>query len=194
MSAPFRIALFGGTFDPIHEGHLEIAEKAHTALSLDQVLFLPCRRSPHKKSGPLASDEDRLQMIKLATQELDWASVSDFELQLPLPSYTWQTVEALKPTLPPKAQLFLLIGLDQWQSLPRWTHPEKLAAALELIVVGRDGEPGSRLGYRSHFLPGNHPASASEIRKDLAENKRPHWLPRKVFNFISKKDLYKSDP
>ena len=84
MSAPFRIALFGGTFDPIHEGHLEIAEKAHTALSLDQVLFLPCRQSPHKKSGPLASEEDRLQMIKLATQELDWASVSDFELQPPI--------------------------------------------------------------------------------------------------------------
>ncbi|MDB4106675.1 nicotinate (nicotinamide) nucleotide adenylyltransferase [bacterium] len=190
MATSRRIALFGGTFDPIHTGHLEIAQKAQQALDLNEVIFLPCQKSPHKTTGPVASDQERYEMLQLATAKFSWASVSDFELRRPLPNYTWATVEALKNDLLKGSHLFLLIGLDQWEALPRWSHPEKLAAAAEFIVVGRDGEPKPREGYHAHFLPGDHPASASEIRSRLSEGKSADWLPTEVAAFITKKDLY----
>lgn len=193
MANPRRIALFGGTFDPIHTGHLEIAQKAHRALDLDEVIFLPCQKSPHKTTGPIASDQERYEMLQLATAKFSWASVSDFELQRPLPNYTWATVEALKGGFLKDSSLFLLIGLDQWEVLPRWSHPEKLAAAVDFIVVGRDGEPQPREGFHAHFLSGDHPASASEIRSRLSEGKAADWLPAEVASFIAKKDLYLAD-
>lgn len=194
MPAPEKIAIFGGTFDPVHEGHLEIATKAVATLALNQVIFLPCRRSPHKTETPGASDAERLEMLKIATSHLPWAIVEDYELQKPPPSYTWETVRHLKQKLPPQTQLFLLIGLDQWNNLPRWQNTEALAADLEFIVVGRSGHPRPRSGFRAHFIKGNHPASASEIRKILALGGTPDWLPPEVTRFISKKDLYSATP
>lgn len=83
MNGSCHIAFFGGTFDPIHEGHLDVARKAVDALKLDHVIFIPCRRSPHKSEAPGASDDARLQMLKLATAELPWAMVDDYELRKP---------------------------------------------------------------------------------------------------------------
>ncbi len=193
MSKPRRIALFGGTFDPVHTGHLEIAEKAQQALELDEIIFLPCQKSPHKSNGPVAGDQERLTMLTLATADLPWASVSDFELHRPLPNYTWTTVEALQRSSLKNCQLFLLIGLDQWDALTRWSHPEKLAAVVEFIVVGRDGEPQPRDGFRAHFIPGNHPASASEIRNRFQNGEAASWLSLSVAQFITERNLYKAD-
>ncbi|MDB4719225.1 adenylyltransferase/cytidyltransferase family protein, partial [Akkermansiaceae bacterium] len=72
-----KIAFFGGTFDPIHQGHLEIAQKAVDKLGLERVIFFPCRRSPHKPDAPQAKDIDRLEMLKLAIENSPWAEVSD---------------------------------------------------------------------------------------------------------------------
>jgi len=189
-TSPPRIAFFGGTFDPIHEGHLEVAEKAKTALQLDQVLFLPCRQSPHKKKQPQASDQQRLEMIEIATSGLPWAEVSDYDLANPPPSYTWKTIKHFQSDLPSNAQLFLILGLDQWKSLPQWKHPERIAQMAEFIVIGRDGNPESRSGYTAHFLPGNHPASATQIRNSLAHTQDASWLPQLVFNYIRDHQLY----
>jgi len=190
MSRPLRIGFFGGTFDPIHEGHLEIASKAVRALQLDKLIFLPCRRSPHKSAAPGASDHDRLQILKLATAGYPTFCVDPFELERPPPSYTWQTVRELKRHFPTGTRFFLLIGLDQWNALPRWQHPERLAEDVEFIVVGRNGNPSIRDHHRVHFLKGNHPASASAIRGDLATGRPPKWLPAPVLEFIQKKGLY----
>lgn len=185
-----KIALFGGTFDPIHEGHLEIVTRAQQEINLDQVIFLPCRRSPHKETGPIASDQKRLEMLQRAIANLPWAEVSDFEFHRPAPSYTWQTIEALKPNLAKNTKLFLIIGLDQWEALPRWKNPEKLAASVTFLVFGRNGEPAPREGYHAHFFKSDHPASSSEIRQILA-SKKPHiWLPAAVSDYIAKKHLY----
>ena len=135
MSLPPRLAFFGGTFDPIHLGHLEIARKAQLALELDQVIFLPCRQSPHKTDSPGASDQERLEMIKIAIQDIPWAHVSDIELEKPPPSYTWETLREFKNTFRGDCRLFLILGLDQWNSLPRWKHPERLAEDVEFIVI-----------------------------------------------------------
>ncbi len=190
MSSPPRLAFFGGTFDPIHLGHLEIAREARAALQLDQVIFLPCRQSPHKTTKPGASDQERLEMIQMATRDLPWAKVSSHELEKPPPSYTSQTVQELRATLPINSRIFLILGLDQWESLPKWHQPERLARELEFIVIGRNGQATPRAGYRAHFLHGDHPASSSEIRADLAQGRQARWLPEKVRTFLTKKGLY----
>ncbi|MGC6427182.1 MAG: nicotinate (nicotinamide) nucleotide adenylyltransferase [Akkermansiaceae bacterium] len=189
-SAPRKIALFGGTFDPIHLGHLEIAARARDEMKLDEVVFLPCRRSPHKDTGPIASDRNRLVMLKAATSDLPWATVSDFEFHRPAPSYTWETVEAFQNSLPVPTSLFLLIGLDQWEALPRWSHPHKIAAIVEFLVFGRDGNPQVRENYRAHFFKCDHPASSTIIRADLAAGRPAKWLPAAVENLILEKGFY----
>lgn len=194
MSGSRHIAFFGGTFDPVHQGHLEIAQKAVDTLALEQVLFIPCRRSPHKTEQPGASDAERFKMLQLATAHLPWAEVSDYELKKPPPSYTWETVQHFKNSLQAPARLFLLIGFDQWKALPKWSHPKTLAANVEFIVVGRGAQPHPRDGYRAHFIQGDHPASASQIRRDFQERNTPQWLPSLVANYISEKALYSHTP
>ncbi|MEN8772697.1 MAG: nicotinate (nicotinamide) nucleotide adenylyltransferase [Akkermansiaceae bacterium] len=190
MTERQKIAFFGGTFDPIHEGHLEIAQKAVTQIGLKRVIFIPCRQSPHKTEAPSAADADRLKMLELATADLSWAEVSDFELKKPPPSFTWETVRHFRETLAKSARLFLIIGFDQWKSLPRWKNIETLALDIEFIVVGRTEQPHLQEGYRAHFINGNHPASASEIRKKLSEGREDRWLHHDVAKHILEKDLY----
>ena len=190
MTAPRRIALFGGTFDPVHAGHLEIAAKAVTELKLDTVVFIPCHQSPHKTTEPGADGPDRLSMLKRATARLPWALVDDLELSQPPPSYTWETVRTFQERFPPPHQLFLLIGEDQWQKLPSWKEHEFLARTLTFIVVGRGNQPVPRPGHHAHFLTGDHPASSTQIREQLRNDLPARWLPSPVASFIREKALY----
>ncbi len=189
---PPRIALFGGTFDPIHQGHLEIARRAVDALALDRVIFLPCRTSPHKIGVESAPAADRLEMVRLATEDLPWAVVDDFDLVSPPPSYSYRTAEEMARRFP-GARLFWLMGADQWRALPRWKEPDRLAAAVGFIVFARDGEPEPHPPWRLHFLAGGHPASATRIRESVAAGTIPmDWLPEKVAAHIARRGLYKS--
>ena len=186
-----RIALFGGSFDPVHLGHIGIATLAVEALELDQVVFLPCRISPHKTSGPEpAGGEDRMEMLRLATAGLPWAVVDDFDLRQPPPSYSYRTVEEMARRHP-GARLFWLLGRDQWDALPRWKHPERLAAALEFIVFSRDGVPEPRAGWVMHPVSGTHPASATVIRSQLAGGGPAPWLAGPVRDYIRAHGLYR---
>lgn len=192
MSAPRRIALFGGTFDPIHLGHLEIARRAKDLLELDEVRFLPCHTSPHKVGVASAPAEDRLAMVRLATRELPWAVVDDHDLSRPPPSYSYETADEMARRFP-GARLFWLMGADQWRALPRWKHPERLAELVEFIVFSRDGEPEPHAGWTMHFLAGTHPASATTIRAALAAGKVDlPWLDPVVAAHVRQRGLYGS--
>ncbi len=189
MKAGARIALFGGTFDPVHEGHLHIARLAHQQAELDAVLFLPCQQSPHKTAPTQASAEDRLAMLRLAVTE-PWMQVEDWETTQPPPSYSYQTLQHFL-ALAPDADWFWLMGHDQWQALPRWKHPEILAEHLTFLVFTRGEAPEAREGYRMMHLRGVHPASASALRDPVD----PHyldanWLPHRVRAWIQEKGLY----
>ncbi|MCU0796994.1 MAG: nicotinate (nicotinamide) nucleotide adenylyltransferase [Akkermansiaceae bacterium] len=187
---PQRVALFGGSFDPIHLGHLEIAARAVAAMRLDRVIFLPCRISPHKLDGPPpTAGEDRLAMLRLATAGLPWAEVDDFDLTQPPPSYSYLTVAEMARRHP-QAKLFWLLGKDQWEALPRWKHPEKLAAAVDFIVFSRDGDPQPRAGWTMHPVSGTHPASATRIRAQLTSGEETPWLPEAVRRYILDHGLY----
>jgi nicotinate-nucleotide adenylyltransferase len=190
MTAQRKIGLFGGTFDPVHLGHLHLATVAKEELGLDEVRFLPCRISPHKRDSHPASAEDRCEMLRLATRDLPWAKVDDFELHLPEPSYSYQTAEAMVRKIP-QARWFWIMGSDQWLALPRWKHPERLAACVEFVVLARGAEPLPRDGYRLHHVIGGHPASATVLRSlDPRDRKGHPWLPPDVADWIARHDLY----
>ncbi len=192
MPAPRKIALFGGTFDPVHLGHLHLATLAKEALDLDEVRFLPCRISPHKEGSQPASGEDRCEMLRLATVELPWAVVDDFELHQPSPSYSFQTAEAMALRFP-DARLFWIMGGDQWDVLPTWKNPERLAALVEFIVLTRGESLKAHAGFRLHALPDKgHPASATRIRQSLENGESAHsWLDARVADWIHQRRLYR---
>lgn len=184
-----KICLFGGTFDPIHLGHIHIAKAAVKQLDLNRVLFLPCRQSPHKTGQQHAGATHRLEMCRLATAGLAWAEVNDYELTAPTPSYSWRTATEMTARFP-RAQLFWLMGSDQWQSLPLWNRPNYLAEFVEFIVYSRGNIPTPRAGYRMHAIHGDHPASATQIRESASTGLRKDWLTPNVASYITDKHLY----
>ncbi|MBT8035972.1 MAG: nicotinate (nicotinamide) nucleotide adenylyltransferase [Verrucomicrobiae bacterium] len=188
-----RIALFGGTFDPIHLGHTHLAAAAVDQLNLDRVIFLPCHQSPHKLGASHASASQRLAMCQLATDAFDWAQVDDHDLRGAGPWYSWLTAEAMHRRFP-DARLYWLMGTDQWQALPRWSRPDHLSDLVEFIVFTRGDAPSPRSGYRLHPIVGDHPASATEIRRTMRDRATTglmtHWLHPAVADYITDQALY----
>lgn len=189
MTAARKIGLFGGTFDPIHLGHLHLANLAREGLGLDQVRFIPCRISPHKTGTEPTSAEHRLEMLRLATAGLPWAVVDDIELKSDQPNYSYQTAAEMQRKFP-HDHLFWIMGGDQWSRLPSWKHPEKLAELVEFIVLARNDSPEPRPGYRMHRIQGSHPASATGIRSGTS----PHHLAPLVAEWIARHRLYHPPP
>lgn len=164
-----RTCLFGGSFDPVHAGHIAIAEAAWRECAPERVVFLPAARSPFKAEGSLLfSDEARLTMLRLATKGLPWAEVSELDMRLPAPSWSWRVAEAWLAAHPAD-ELYWLLGTDQWELLHLWARPEYLAELVTFIVYYRGGKaPEPRPGVRALFLPGVvHPASSTAIRAHL---------------------------
>lgn len=186
---PKRIGLFGGTFDPVHHGHLALAGEALVGLGLDEVRFIPCQQSPHKAGTAPAPGKDRSEMLRLATAELPWAVVDEYELRSPNPSFAVLTAEEMARRFP-GARLFWLMGSDQWEALPRWQSPQRLAELVEFAVFPR-GQPAiPRPGFRLHRLDGLHPASASAIRAHPAGVLEGSWLDPQVAAYIQRGGLY----
>tara|TARA_R110002096_G_scaffold100173_4_gene221962 strand:+ start:8339 stop:8920 length:582 start_codon:yes stop_codon:yes gene_type:complete len=182
-----RTGLFGGSFDPIHLGHTMLAEEAKVSASLDQVLFIPCRQSPHKDEAPGASDEQRCEMIRLAIADFPWAEVSTVELEREDPSYSWQTAQYFAGR-DPDAELFWILGSDQWDVIEKWANPAVLAELLTFLVFPRGSEVNAKPGFRHHFVQHAHPASATKVRNARSDAKQ--FLAPKVFDFVEKEGLY----
>lgn len=187
-----KIGLFGGSFDPVHEGHLSIASKAVRECGLDQLVFLPCARSPLKESAPRASNGQRMDMLHLVTQGLAWARVDGSDMELPPPSWSWRLAESFRHR-DGGAELFWLMGSDQWSDLTKWGRWEYLAEMVTFIVHFRHGiAPEPRDGVNAVFLQGDHPASSSEIRKRLAQGREipEGWLDDRVLRYIREGGIY----
>jgi len=170
-----RIAIFGGSFDPVHLGHLAMATTARERLALDGVVFMPCAVSPFK-SGTVASGPQRLAMLEAAIRdaEMDWATVSDFELGRPAPSYSWETARHFSASRPDVVWHWIL-GTDQWDQIDRWAEPETLRDLLHFIVFSRAGTVvRDRPGWSCTPIEFEHPASSTAIRRDFAGHR--DWL------------------
>ena len=135
-----RIGIFGGSFDPVHLGHLWIAEAARSELDLNQVVWIPASTSPLKPRGPVASDEHRLGMVRLAISSNPNFALDDREITRGEISYTVDTIEEIKNERPDD-ELFLIIGSDSLASLDRWHQPTRLLDMITLAVIQRGGDP-----------------------------------------------------
>ena len=190
MTSRARKALFGGTFDPVHEGHLHIAKMAREQMSLDAVIFLPCSLSPHKITPTSATIEERLTMLEITTRDHNWMQVSDFDARQDPPAYSYRTVEHFT-ALEPETEWFWIMGYDQWEALPRWKNPEILASSVTFLVFTRGLEPQARDGYCMKALHGTHPASSSALRdRDGKDHLRADWLHPEVLSWIQKNARY----
>lgn len=202
LDAPFRLALYGGSFDPIHDGHLAVARRAREAFSLDEILFVPAARPPHKPGLELAPGADRLAMVQLAIEGEEGMSVSDQELRREGPSYTVQTLEELAA---PDRELYLILGSDNLEGFPGWRESERLLALARPIVLWRAGDPDhvptrvtEQLGeqaaeqLRAGFLALDpHPGRATDLRAAIRRGDPavPHLDPR-VQEYIRERGLY----
>lgn len=194
MNQSQRIALYGGTFDPFHQGHLFLIQQAIDQAKLDAVIVLPCQISPHKKNASTTGFHHRSEMIKIACRGIDKITIDDYESTQAPPSYSWRTVEHFRATLP-HAEFFWILGFDQWQALPQWANPDFLAKNLTFLVFARDKSPSPRSGWRMQELRGTHPASATAIREPTSPHYRsPHWLHPGVRKYIAEHHLYENIP
>jgi len=163
-----RIGVFGGSFDPVHSGHIHLATLAMEAADLDEIRFLPCHISPHKTDRPPSSGDARAKWLELALAGIPWAKIDRTELDTDGPSFSYNTLETLVAKQPGN-DWFWIMGGDQWSALHSWKHPEILSRLATFIVLARNGaDIVPRDGYRLIVVPGEHPASSTEIRRALA--------------------------
>ncbi|MCC2626541.1 MAG: nadD [Thermomicrobiales bacterium] len=195
-----RIGVLGGTFDPVHNGHLRIADTLRTALNLDRVLWVPAGRPPHKSDQIVSSDRDRLAMLDLALAGSATDEISTIDIDRSGPSYTADTLEILAGRFP-SARLFFLMGEDSLRDLPTWHDPERILRVAELAVAGRPGVetdleslelqvPG--VGKHVHVVPTKEIAiSSSDIRRRVRESQPVGGLvPAIVEAYIRDNGLY----
>ena len=145
-----RIGLFGGTFNPIHRGHLWAASEVIKRFNLDQIFLIPAALPPHKTPGTVANADDRLEMIHLAITDLSGLTVSDVELNRPGPSYTIDTVRHFKNTLADDSRIYLIMGLDAFLEIDTWKSYAELLDQIAFIVMARPNEdcPDADQGWK----------------------------------------------
>lgn len=188
---PRRLGVFGGTFDPVHFGHLIIAERARSDLALDLVLFVVAGDPPHKQSV-IAPAQDRVRMVKLATSDNPSFDVSDIELHRTGHSYTVDTLRELREDRS-RADFFFLLGSDSLADLPTWRAPEDIASLATLAVVPRPGWEAD--GERADLVLLDAPRlgiSSSEVRGMLRSGRSVRYLvPDQVLAYVAERGLYR---
>ena len=197
-----RIGLLGGTFDPIHLGHLIVAEEARTRLSLDRLLFVPSRQPWRKAGREIAHEADRLAMVRLAVEGNPGFEVSLVDLEREGPSYSVDTVCDVRATLSPEAELYFILGYDALMDLPHWHAPAELARITRLVTVIR---PGYELDWSplEQAIPEAREAvtlletpeigiSSTEVRQRVAAGRSiRYWVPDLVAEYIQQQWLYR---
>ena len=201
-----KIILFGGSFDPVHNGHIAVVSAAADYIGADEVIFIPAKQSPHKANSPYASDEDRLQMVTLALSCDHRFRISECEIQRRGPSYTLDTIRFFNENYGSEAEFYWLAGADCLADLPNWYRISDLIDEFNLCIMYRGGfEPpkfGQLLGYfgeqRVKKLENNViptpliDISSSDIRRLLAQNLPVEGkLPEAVLDYILKQGLYR---
>jgi nicotinate-nucleotide adenylyltransferase len=199
-----RIGIFGGTFDPIHVGHLIVAEQCREQAGLDQVWFVPAARPPHKLDRPLTLFEHRVEMISLAIAGQPSFRIDELEKDRAGPSYTADTLEELR-RLHPECEFWLLLGSDTIVDLPAWRDPSRVVAGAGLMVSGRPGHaiPTAKQVRAMLRLPDDAPLryqavdsplvdiSSRDLRRRVGQGRSIRYMvPRAVECCVREKRLY----
>ncbi len=193
------IGLLGGSFDPVHNGHISIAQSFLNSGLISELWILLTPDPPHKKENELNAYRERMEMLKAAFRTMIRVRVSDLEATLPRPSYTVQTLEYLQEKYPQKT-FYLCLGEDSLRDFKQWKDWEKILDYCELLVARRPNtkakqrELGPKLASRTHFID-HQPieTSSTEIRNRISEGKDiSHLVPQEVKKIIEQKNLYRN--
>lgn len=192
-----KIILFGGTFDPIHNGHLAVAKSASQQIKASKVILIPARRSPHKHQKPLATDDDRLAMLKLAVGSDNLFEASAIELNRGEPSYTIDTVRLLKQKMGQDCEFYWLLGADMLKDLMKWHKINELIDECNISVMNRGGFDKPNFDGLPEKLRQNQiqtpliDISSTEIRKRVADGLDiSELVTPEVSAYIRKRKLY----
>ena len=197
-----KIGIMGGTFNPIHNAHLVLAEEAYNQYGLDQVLFMPTKHPPHKSGQDLASDEHRKNMIVLAIKDNPHFRLSTLELERKGITYTAETLKILT-SIEKDAEYYFIIGGDSLMSILSWKEPETIFSLTNLIAAGRDGIDTEEIQNQIEHLRETNQAkiftldvpeleiSSNFIRNRIAGNETfRYYVPEEVYKYIQRHHLY----
>ena len=198
-----RVGILGGTFDPVHLGHLIVAEEARVRLRLDQVMFTPAGQPWLKEGQPVTPGSHRLRMVELAVASNPFFKVLVSEIDRSGPTYTVDTLEELQRSLGPDARFYFIVGMDALEQFHRWKEPERLLDLCSLVVASRPGHQGVDVNN----LVGRYPQagerlvlltvprieiSSTEIRRRVGEGISIKYLvPEAVEEYILEHGLYR---
>ena len=194
-----RIALYGGTFDPVHLGHLEVARKVSELFEIEKVIFIPAQIAPHKVGRPVTEPLHRYAMLALATQDDARLIISTFELDAPNRRYTVDTVAEFQRRLGAETELFFIMGADSWSEIKTWREWERLLKMTNHIVVTRPGfeirpappDLRERIFFTDAVLKD---ISATNIRRLASEGRHDELeqlVPQSVADYIRKYGIYR---
>lgn len=186
--------IFGGSFNPIHNGHIELARRLLSLAGLDEVWFVVSPQNPFKRNEKLLDDELRLEMVRLALAGEPRMKASDCEFRLPRPSYMWHTLQSLAKDYPGR-EFVLLIGADNWVRFDQWYAAQDILARYRIVVYPREGTPLSGVSLPANVTladTGLIPGCSTEVRRRIACGQPIDGLvPPVVAEFIRKNKLYK---
>lgn len=196
-----KTGIFGGTFNPIHKGHMHLADTVSDKLSLDRLIFMPSNIPPHKSSENLCDNRSRFEMCKLAAESDRRYEVSDFEITREGKSYSVYTVEYMKKVYPDD-ELYMLLGSDMLLTFDKWFKFEEILKNVTLAVVSRENDDMSLLEEKARILrkyggielltASPFPLSSTDIRTKIKNSEKYSCLlPEKVVQYIRLNNLYK---
>jgi nicotinate-nucleotide adenylyltransferase len=192
ISSGRRVGILGGTFNPVHVGHLAIAQWAAEKLRLDKLIFVPCSAPPHKTSKGVIAAEHRLQMVKLAIAGNPKFDVSDFEIKRGGRSYSIDTVKYFRESLPRQTKIYFIVGGDAVPGLKKWQRIDEILRMATMVAINRKGFEKRRSEYPVKWLTMPEiDISSSKIRRQIRAGENITYLvPQKLLAYILKQKLY----
>ncbi len=197
-----RIGLFGGTFDPVHAGHMALAEQVRKTMELDRIILLPAGNPPHKPKEDITDKMHRFRMLEIATKSYPYFFVSDYEMRKETPNYSYQTITDFK-NMYPDDEIFFIVGGDSFRDFPKWKEYRKLLTLCPFIVVSRPGVSpedyfenfcGDETPPRVFFIrDAAYDISSTRVRSLLVAGEDPAvLLPEGVTAYIKEHRLYEN--
>lgn len=198
-----KIGIMGGTFDPIHFGHLFIAQTALDKLQLNKIIFIPTGKPPHKEINNITSSEKRLEMLRLAIKNNDEFEISSIEVEKKVTSYTIDTIKVLKENYGENMEFYFITGADTFSSLESWKNYKELLSLVKFVIMNRTIIHDELLDKKIELFSREYGASitkieiptldisSTDIRKRIKEgNSIKYLLPETIENYILKNRLY----
>ncbi len=199
-----KIGILGGTFNPVHKGHLNLAQAAYRELALDEVWLMPTGCSYMKDEDMIAPGKVRMDMLQLVCEDFSYLKVSDMELVREGNTYSYETLETLKEQYP-LWEFYFILGADCLFSIPKWRFPQRIFNASRIVAAVREGASRKELEQQARYLRENYqarihlltmeevPASSTEVRSRIEAGEAVDKLvPEKVAAYIKEKGLYRA--